>query len=255
MAFEYVLDVLDGVEQEAQADYEKRDDGKYHFNPDKYAERKASGLKRNNTALKTEKDRFKADYEKLSRFKDVDEPTFEKFLEWQQQQLGEGEGNGKPADPKTLDLQKKYQEERDKAVNKLKGEHQTALTAKEQEVKALTQKVKNLRIGTVLTEFAVKYEVMGDRLARFVNTWSARFDVPDLEDLGKVVFLDDDGEPSTTTPEQAVSQYIRDKEPWWFKASDKGGSGASQSGNGGKPRVDLSKLSATERLKAARRSK
>jgi len=100
-------------------------------------------------------------------------------------------------------------------------------------------------------DWAIENKVLPDRMEAFITLLKAqkRFD---LDDDNNVIFRNADGTPTLQKPKEAFSVTLMNEFPWAFAASDAGGSGARNGTQGGRAGVDLSKLSATERMKHAR---
>lgn len=74
----------------------------------------------------------------------------------------------------------------------------------------------------------------------------------DLDDKGRPVVLDDEGDPTGQSPKEWFEKVYKKKKPKVFKGSVVPGSGA-RGGDGGAGAGDLEKLSPTQRLTEARR--
>jgi hypothetical protein len=244
MTLEFVVDSLDKVEESLRGIYVEQD-GKHHLDVDKYAEFKAQGLKAKNKELLDKYTKAKAFEEKAKKFEGIEDDDLEEFNEWK----------SKRDDPNNKDDKNKAdtiaKEEHERA---LKKERDKAAKEKEELVKnnqSLMEENRQFKIWNPVSEAAGKTGVMADRLTAFLKVLrsDSRFD---LDEKGKVIFKDADGDETDLTIEKAF-EALKKEFAWAFKASGVGGSGADNNNNGSGNGADLSKLSATERLKAARR--
>lgn len=243
-----VLDSLDTVEESEQSFFEETD-GKYKFNYSKYAEaQKAALVKKNADLVK----RVNANKAIVDKFKDVPDDEWTAYQEWKaSKEDGDGDhedGDGK----KTLDQ---------KAVNKMirdaikKYEAETVapkLTAKDAEIEAERKQFNEYRFTQDLTALALEADVIPQRLKAFKNALVAEGIFGFHE--GKVVVMDEDGEPTKDSPAERLQKLANDDAWKYFFAAREpgGGSGANNGkgkGAGSKTirRADFEKLSQRER--------
>lgn len=247
-----ILENLDGVEDSLHDAYEEKD-GKFHLNVDKYADLKAAGTKANAAALKKEKDKLKADFEAYKKkYADIGDDDLPTFREWKERRALTGDDDdGTGTDKKSAEaLAAKYQQtlkaEREK-FEKAKSEEIATVKASADEWK---DKWKTEKLSNRLKEYAIKAGVFTEDINELVDVWITKrlFDVSEDEE---VIFLQD-GEPSAITAEKAVNEVLRERYKRFYEAPAQGGSGSSGGGKRRNNGVDYSKMSASQRMEAAR---
>lgn len=243
MAIEFQVDSLDTVEESNRGAYEERE-GKFHFNPDKYAEIKASGLKLKNQDLVKRLEVANGYKARAEKFKDVTDDDWDDYQTWKSQPPPEPGDKGKQAEFERAIANEKKRFERD--LNAAK----TEAAQKDQQLSQAAARIREFEIWGPVRDLAIAAKVLPDRLEAFTTLikTQGRFD---LDENGKLIFKDKDGSPTTLTPDKAFATELKNEFAWAFEASGAGGSGAGKS-NGGKSNIDLSKMNATERLKYAR---
>lgn len=251
---ELILESLDTVDDSLQDAYEEKD-GKFHLNVDKYADLKAAGTKANAAALKKEKDKLKAEFEFFKKkFADITDDDLPTFREWKERKsLLDDEGDTgmdgkKGAEALAAKFQGQLKTEREK-LEKAKAEEVASVKASAEEWKG---KWKTERLSNRLKEYAVKAGVFAEDLETFVDLVLSKnlFDVSEDEE---VIFLQD-GEPSAITAEKAINETLREKYKRFYEAPAQGGSGSSGGGKRRSNGVDYSKMSASQRMEAARKA-
>lgn len=253
MAIEYTADSLDGIDESLHGAYEERD-GKFHFNADKYVELKTSGLKKNQTDLKKEKDKAKAELDALKkRYADISDDDFKAFSEWRERKEIEGDddgGNAGDGKKRADDLHKRYQDQLKSERGKWESTKAAEVAEKDREIAEWRSKFEQEKLTNRLTALCAKAGVFDDDLETFVDLmiYKGHFGLVDDE----VTFLED-GEPSTTTPDKAIAEKLKEKYPRFYQAADRGGSGAQQAQGAGRSQVDWKKLSPADRIAYARR--
>jgi len=123
----------------------------------------------------------------------------------------------------------------------VKKEYEDKLAAQSAE---LDRVVVDNGLRTVLIEAGV----MPDRLDDAVDLTKR---LAKRDEKGKILMHDKDGTPLDVSVDAYAKEILKEQKPWLFAASGAGGSGASNGTNGQGRGPDLSKLSATERLKIA----
>ncbi len=248
--FEYVVDSLDTIEDALHGVYEERD-GKFHFNPDKYADFKAVGLKTNAAKLKTEKDKLKTEYDNFKKkYADITDEDLPTFLEWKERRALSGDD---PDDKKAVEgMAAKYQQQ-------LKGEREKWETNKKTEVSAVETerdtwkgKYRTEKLSNQLSQYAVKAGVFADEIENFIDLvlLKGHFDLSEDDD---VIFMQE-GAPSAITAEKAINEILRERYKRFYEAPAQGGSGSTGAGKRRSTGVDYSKMSATQRMEAARKA-
>lgn len=91
---------------------------------------------------------------------------------------------------------------------------------------------------------------LDDEADDVVRLTEGRFD---LGDKGKIVVLDDEGDPTGQSPREWFEKVYKKSKPGRFKGSNASGSGAKGSDGGAATTVDLEKMPPEERLAEARR--
>lgn len=246
MSIETTVTSLDQVEEPIRGAYVEAD-GKFNLDIDKYAEIKAAGLKGKNKELLDKLAKQKDVVAKFEKFKDLDLDEFEEFIESRKQQAdgngGQQPQGGKPADDaalRTLEKQLK------KLQSKLTEDGQTW----QQEREKLTGELRHYKLTSPLKEIALKAGVLPEDLDVVLLETARRFR---LDDNGKIVVLDDDGDPTTDTPEKFFKDIYRLQRPKFYAATGAAGSGAgpnSRAGGNGKviTRAAFDKFGAAEAM-------
>lgn len=223
-------------------DHAVEQDGKWIFEAETVAE--VGNLK---NTLKKERDnraKFEGELKRFERFKpltEADEDELDEFLErWERRNEKPAGSKGKPEDDAVKD--KLHQRE----VKKLADE----LGTTKAELEKAQAELNDFRLWTPLRDVFIKAGgEPGDwELARLELASQGRFG---FDDDRKIVVLED-GHPSSVSPEKFFKDVYSDQRPKFYRASNAAGSGANNNTAGGMRGQDLSKLSATERLKAAR---
>lgn len=248
-----ILENLDGVEDSLHDAYEERD-GKFHLNVDRYADIIAAGTKANAAALKKEKDKLKTEFEAFKKkFADIGDDDLPTFREWKERRALTGDDDDSGGDKRSAEaLAVKYQQtlkaEREK-FEKAKTEELATVKAAADEWKG---KWKTEKLSNRLKEYAIKAGVFTEDINELVDVWITKrlFDVGEEEE---VIFLQD-GEPSAITAEKAVNEVLRDKYKRFYEAPAQGGSGSSGGSKRRNNGVDYSKMSASQRMEAARKA-
>lgn len=249
MPIEYVVESLDQVEESVRSAYVEAD-GKFQLDADKYAEAKAAGLKRKNSELLGKEKALKETLAKLERFKDVPDEDWDAFQDYRQAQQAGGDNPGKV---NATDLEKAMAREKTRFERQV-AERDAALKDRETRISDLEKQIREYSLWTPVKDWAIEAGVKGDRLDAFMTVMRAqkRFD---FDEGGKeILFLNADGTPTLQKPKEALKTTLMNEYPWAFAASDVGGSGARNGTQSGRAGVDYSKMSATERIRAARES-
>lgn len=251
MPIEFQVETLDKVDEAIRGAYVEAEGGKFTFDPDKYAEIKAAGLKKKTTELLGKVKLKDEELAKYGKFKSLTEALAEAEEEeilqvldhWNKRGEG-GKGKGDPDAAKQLEmkdrLHAKELKKRDDELGQLKTESEkTRLELRE------------FKLWTPLRDIAIKAGLNPEdwEIARLDLANQRRFD---FDDDGKITVLED-GSPSTVTPEKFFKDVYSDLRPKFYKATSAGGSGAPNGTKGGGTQsADFLKLSPTEQLKRAR---
>jgi hypothetical protein len=239
MPVEYTVDSLDTVDESIRGAYVETD-GKFNFDPDKYAEVKAQGLKNKNkellTKLKTKDDGLK----RFEKFAELEDDDLAELLE-----LREAKKNPPPPDPKQPKPSDELQAQFDKALNKEKAKFTSEKTELESRIADLDKQVKHYKLTVPLRDIAAKAGVIAEDMDLVLLDTAKRFALND--DL-EIVVLDEDGDPTDITPAKFFETLYKEQRPKFYAASGAGGSGApanTGSGTGGRAvrMADFQKLS------------
>jgi len=227
-------------------------DGKWVFEAETAAE--VGNLK---ATLKKERDgrtKYESELKRFEKFKEVadaEEEERDAFFEaWKKRNEPPENGKGKP-DP---DAQKQF-ELREKL-------HAKEIKKRDEQIAALTtdrdmasKELREFKLWTPLRELFIKHEGNPEdwELARLDLGNKRRFD---FDEDGKIVVMED-GAPSTVTPEKFFKDAYSDQRPKFYKASNAGGSGATnekKGAGGGKTitRERFESLSQSERMKISK---
>lgn len=245
-----ILDKLDDVEESDRQFFEETEDKKFKFNRAKFEDTAKAGLIKKNKELHGKL----KDAEKLGKFKDVSDDDWTKFQEWKDGQNDDDDDPPKDDDdPKgkksdSIDIKKvvkdtlkKAQEEHTKALT-------TAIKAKDDEIAAEKLKFDTYRFEQDLTNEALEAGVIGARLRKFK---SAAVDERIFGyHEGKLVVLDEDGEPTSETPAERMKKLSsQDEWKFFFEAKEVGGGSGHQktAAKTGSKELKRSKMSPREK--------
>lgn len=250
MAIEFVVESLDQVGEDLKPAYVEVD-GKFQLDADRYAELKAAGLKKKNAELLGKEKALKENLTRLERFKDVPEDEWDGFQTWKQQQA---EGGGKPANGADAGALEKAMAKEKARFERQLAEQQAAVAERDAKLAGYEKQIREYAIWGPVKDLAIENEVLSDRMEAFITLLRAqgRFDLD--EDGTTLIFKNADGTPTLQKPKEAFKLTLKNEFPWAFAASGAGGSGAPNGSTGAQTRQDWLKLSATERLEAARQA-
>lgn len=230
MPIEYTVESLDQVSEDVRGAYVETD-GKFSFDPDRYADLKAAGLKKKTSELLGKVKQKDDELARFGKFKsltemlaDADESELEEFqLNWQkrgEKSKGKSEGD----DPAKLELKEKIHQ---REVKKLTD----TLTATQTEFEKVKSELKDFKLWTPLRDVFIK--AGGDpqdwEVARLELSAKQQFG---FDDDGKVVVLED-GQPSSVSPDKFFREVYSEHRPKFYKANMAGGSGAPNNTAGG----------------------
>ena len=256
----YELDSLDVVESAYHPAYEQEGE-KFFFNPDKYAEIKAAGLKKNQADLHKEKAALKRELDTMRKqFDGLTPDEIAAMRARKDAALLDGDdsesGQKPPADKSAEELRLKYQAQLKAEREKLSAEKEREVTEREKRIQELETKYKQARLRGGLETMALEAGVYKTDLDTYIDILLMRglYDLSEDDDgTGKpqLVFIEG-GAPSAVSAEQAMRETLREKFPRFYEAEIQGGSG-SRGGIGGRPPVDWHKLPPEERIAYGRR--
>lgn len=219
MPVEYTVDSLDSVDESIRGAYVEQD-GKFNFDPDKYAEVKAQGLKSKNKELLTKLTQTKDGLKRFEKFAELEDDDLAELLELREQK------NNPPADkdkqPKDSELQAQFDKALKSKEAKWGGEKQSL----ESQIAELTRENKHFKLTVPLRDAALKAGVLADDLELVMLDTAKRFS---LNEDGGIVVLDEDGDPTDITPQKFFDTLYREQRPKFYAASGASGSGAPSS--------------------------
>ena len=217
MPVEYTVDSLDTVDESIRGAYVPSEDGKFNFDPDKYAEVKAQGLKNKNSELIRTQKQIKEANKRFEPFAQFSDEDIQEILDWREQKL-----NPPPADPNKGKGSEELQAQFDKVLKSKETKWNSEKAALETQLAELTKENKHFKLTVPLRDIAAKAGVFNDYLDLALLDTAQRFA---LDDDGKIVVLDD-GEPSDVTPEKFFSVLYKEQRPNLYAPSGAAGSGA-----------------------------
>lgn len=206
----------------------KEHEGKFLLKADGVED--VSGLK---NALKRQSEAAKAAKAELQKFANVDLEEYERLRE---------AATGKDG---------KDKDEVAKLIAKRVGETEEKYKPLLTEVDRLKAKLRSVLIDDARRSAALKAGILPDSIDD-VMLVSARYF--DLDDKEKIVVLDDDGDPTSLSPEKFFSETFKKMRPRYYPPTGASGSGADGKGGGGgkgATSIDTSKLPPVERMKRA----
>ncbi|MHB1065597.1 MAG: hypothetical protein ACYC1Z_14095 [Georgenia sp.] len=233
MALKAVLESLDGVPDALHGEYTHDEvTGHYRLNvEDADALVDVSGLK---SALKKERDNSKALAAWRKAFPDK---TPDEIAE-----LIATAGTGTPPAKTAEDTEKL----REKWRADIAAEYAPKLSALE----AAQKELRTLKLTDKVRAAAIEGGVDPKRIEDALRLNADAFD---LDDQGRVVVLDEDGDPSAITPEKYWAEKEKVRRPYLYAGTGASGSGAPvDKKGGGAAAQDLSKLPPEDRLRLAR---
>jgi hypothetical protein len=212
MPVEFQVDSIDAVDESLRGAYVEAD-GKFTLDPDKYAEVKAQGLKSKNKELLGKLSKANEGQKRFEKFAEFDDSDLEELLELRA-------NKDKPADKKPGDDERLAQLEKQhkKALEKLVGEK----TSTETKAADLERELKHFKLTVPVRDAAAKAGVIAEDLDLVILDTQKRFA---LNDEGKIVVLDEDGDPTDITLAKFFELY-KEQRPKFYAASGAGGSGA-----------------------------
>jgi hypothetical protein len=220
MALEFQVDSLDTVEESLKSVYVEKD-GKFTLDPDKYAEFKATGLKNKNRELLGKLGKASDGLKKFEKFAEFDDSDLDELLELRANK--DKPGDTKPADDERLaQLEKQHK----KALEKLTGEKGISDTRAAE----LEKQVKHYQLTIPVRDAALKAGVLPEDLEVVMLDTQKRFG---LNDEGKPVVLDEDGDPQDLSLDKFFSSLYKEQRPKFYAPSGAGGSGAPANAGGG----------------------
>lgn len=247
MPVEYTVDSLDTVDESIRGAYVPSEDGKFNFDPDKYAEVKiqASGLKNKNSELIRTNKQIKEAQKRYEPFATLTDQDLQEILEWRENKDKNPQGDGKPqGDLKDLN-QKALQREKDgRAADKAEFDKQLSEVNKE---------LRHFKLTVPIRDAAAKAGVMAEDMEVVLLDTAGYFD---LNEDGKPVVLQD-GEPSEITLEKFFNTLYREKRPKFYAASGASGSGApsTTASRGGKKIIKRSEFDTLDQFARAAKIK
>ena len=235
---ELVVDSLDSVDESIKGAYVETD-GKFNLDVDKYAEVKAQGLKSKNKELLGKLSKAAEGSKRFEKFAELTDDELSELLDLRE---NKDKLNDKGKEPSAADAErlKQLENKHKKDLDRVSGEK----TAAETRAAELEKKVKHYELTVPIKETALKAGVLPEDLNLVLLDTQSRFS---LNDEGKIVVLDEDGDPTDITPQKFFETLYKVQRPKFYAASGATGSGApsaTTSANGKKVmrRSDFDKL-------------
>src|SRR5215216_3768862 len=203
---EIVVDSLDTVEESLRPAYVENE-GKYNLDPDKYFEVKlqSSGLKKKNSDLIATNKQIKENHKRYEPFTSLTDDDLNEILEWR-----ENKDKVPPPDDKSGKGSEELQAQFEKALGKEKTKFATEKSTLESQLADLTRENRYYKLTVPIRDVAVKAGVIADDLDLVLLDTAKRFD---LDADGKVVVLDEDGDPTDITPQKFFETLYREQRP------------------------------------------
>lgn len=132
----------------------------------------------------------------------------------------------KQGKPLTADEKAELERQHAKALNKFTGD----LKAREEALATAQAELKHYKLTVPLKEIALKAGVLPDDVNLALLEVGNRFR---LNDDGKIVVVDSDGDVTDITPETFFGKLYKEQRPKFYAASGAGGSNASGDTKGG----------------------
>lgn len=237
-----VVENIEEVAEPFRAEYTERD-GKFYLQVEDAEKVYGAGAKAKADELLKEKKQLG---DKLKRFSVFDDPEIEvdgltaEHLKQALTLLREQDTKGaKDKDPDVTD----------KLLKKRDEEWKPKVQAEKDRADKAEAELRKYRLDLVVKDAALKAGVRPERVDYAMRINSSRFD---LDDKGKPIVLDEDGDPISISLETFWKDEWKTGNEDFYVGHNAGGSGASGSGKGLRI-ADLSKLPPAERLKQARR--
>lgn len=231
-----VVDTLESVPESYKTAYEQKD-GKFFLKEIEFED--IAPYKEKLAKKETAINEANGKLSRYAKFKEFDESGLDTLLElWELKKAGK---------PLTVDEKAELERLHQKALGKATGD----LKTRDDRIVELERDLKHYKLTVPLRDIAAKAGVVPGDLDLVMLDVQSRFK---LNDDGKIVLLDDDGDVTETTPQRFFETLYKEQRPKFYAASNAGGSGAQNGtkGNSGVSNAELLKLSPTEQLKYAR---
>lgn len=235
MPVEYTVDSLDSVDESIRGAYVEAD-GKFNFDPDKYAEIKiqSSGLKKKNSDLINKEKALRESLKKFEPLGDFDEDQLAEFQTWRENK------DKTPPDDKSGKGSEELQAQFEKALGKEKARFTSELSTRDSRIQELERENKHFKLTVPLRDIAAKAGVIAEDMELVLLDTARRFA---LNDDGDIVVLDEDGDPTDITPQKFFETLYREQRPKFYAASGAAGSGApSGTSRGGVKTMTISEF-------------
>jgi hypothetical protein len=129
-----------------------------------------------------------------------------------------------------------------KREDEIRGEYEPKVKAGD----AAQQELRSLKLDVGRRAAALKAGILPDAIDDALTLSSKHFD---LDEKGRPVVLDEDGDPSSMSVEKFFATKFKEAKPHLYKGTGASGSGAEQTAGRGAP-ADTSKMSPTEKIAA-----
>jgi hypothetical protein len=234
-----VVDTLESVPEAFKPSYEQKD-GKFFLKEVEFED--VAPYKEKLSKKETAINEANKKLGRYTKFAELADDELDELLH-----LRELKKQGKPL---TVDEKAELERLHAKALGKIGDESK----AKDGQISELERDLKHYKLTVPLRDIAVKAGVIAEDLDLVMLDVQHRFK---LDDGGKIVLLDADGDVSDVTPQKFFETLYKEQRPKFYKASDAGGGGAHNDkkvGSAGLSSTEFLKLSPAEQLKRARES-
>ncbi len=234
MPVEFVVDSIDSVDESIRGAYVENE-GKFNFDPDKYAEIKAQGLKSKNKELLGKLSKVNESAKRFEKFAELEDDDLNELLELREQKL-----NPPPADTKQPKGSEDLQAQFEKAQKRLTDRHAAELAERDKTIAAQDEKLKGYELTMPIRDAALKAGVIPEDLELVLKDVRERIV---LNEDRKIVVLDDEGDPTDVTLDKYFGTAYRELRPKFYAASGAAGSGApSGTSRGGVKTMTISEF-------------
>lgn len=245
MPLEVILDSLDTVDESERQFFVETEDGKHKLDWAKRDEFVKQPLVAKNKDFQKRLEKVKPIAEK---FKDVQDDDWDAYQQWKTERAEGGDKDGKAGTP--AELQAKWQADREASEKKLKTVHAKEIADRDSKIKGLEDSLKRNTVSAEVAKWASKYNADPEAYEELLTAALKRFT---LDEKGRVIVIDDDGDPLDVKPETYFAETFKTAKKFYFLATETGGSGPNGNGKSTAYKTDWRKLPPSERAKVGRK--